>query len=465
LGPVQDNTGLLVMMIGMAGLRMLRQEHQARNRIVIIGRPIKGHIMEKREEKLVTVVDALSEDIVSFAKRLVAQPSILGNEATVLEEMEKELDRLGFNPSRVPIDPSLLNDHPGFAPVPWTYEGRYNVIGTRPADSGGGKSALFNGHLDVVSPEPLAGWAHDPFGPMEKEGWLYGRGAGDMKAGIAAMTYAVRAIDIAGFGLAAPVTIETVIEEECSGNGALACRQAGLNAEAVLIPEPFGPIILTAQVGAAWFKVTLTGVPKHVMDTHGGVNAIEKCFPLIAALRRMEKALNCQVHPAFERIGHPANLNIGIFKSGDWPSTVPAKAEFHCRIGFLPGTAYDQIRQEVIRVITEAASEDPWLAANPPEVDFYGLRSEGHCLSPEMPAFRLLNSCHQSLTGCPAENFISTATTDLRAFVHFGKGQATCFGPVAENIHAENERVRIDSIIHTARVYALFLARWCGLVE
>ncbi len=56
-------------------------------------------------------------------------------------------------------------------------------------------------------------------------------------------------------------------------------------------------------------------------------------------------------------------------------------------------------------------------------------------------------------------------TTDLSAFQHFGKGQATCYGPVAENIHAANERVKIGSVIHVAKTYALFLARWCGLAE
>ncbi len=397
--------------------------------------------------------------------RLVAKPSTLGNEAGVLREMEKELDQLDFNPTKIPIDPAALKDHPGFAPVPWNYENRYNVIGTRPANTDGGKSALFNGHLDVVSPEPLERWTRDPFDPLEMDGWLYGRGAGDMKAGVAAMTYAVRAVDTAGFGLAAPVTIEGVIEEECSGNGALACLAAGLDAEAVLIPEPFGPTILTAQIGVAWFKVTLTGVPKHVLDTHGGVNAIEKCFPLIAALRRLEATLNRSEHPAFKGIENPANLNIGIIKSGDWPSTVPAKAEFHCRMGFFPETPYEDIRRDIVRAVSEAAAEDPWLASHPPAVEFYGFRSEGHSLDPGMQAFRQLDGCHRSLTGSPAENFISTATTDLRAFVQFGRGQATCFGPVAENIHAENERVWIDSIVHTARVYALFLARWCSLVE
>lgn len=421
--------------------------------------------LNKQEEKLMAAVDSLAGDMVDFTKRLVAQPSTLGNEAGVLDEMENELARLGFNPARVPINPEALADCPGFAPVPWTYDNRYNLVGSRPAEGNGGKSALFNGHLDVVSPEPLECWTRDPFNPLEKGGWIYGRGAGDMKAGVAAMTYAVRAVEAAGFGLAAPVTIEGVIEEECSGNGALACRAAGFDAEAVLIPEPFGPTILTAQVGVAWFKVALDGVAKHVLDTHGGVNAIEKCFPLIEALRRLEKEINRVGHPIFAGIDNPANLNIGIIKSGDWPSTVPAKAEFHCRIGFFPKTPFEELRCKVVQAIDEAARKDPWLIDNPPEVEFYGFRSDGHVLEQGLPAMAVLDHCHQSLAGAPAEAFICTCTTDLRAFVHFGRGQATCFGPVAENIHAEDERVRIDSIVHTARVYALFLARWCGLVE
>lgn len=421
--------------------------------------------MEKLEKMLVSKVEALSSDIVDFTSRLVARDSTLGHEAGVLQVMEDELLQLGHEPVRVDIDPEKLAGHPGFAPVPWSYDGRYNIVATRAAEGTGGKSVLFNGHLDVVSPEPIENWQQDPFDPLVKDGWIYGRGAGDMKAGVAAMTYAVKAIDKAGIGLNAPVTIETVIEEECSGNGALACRLAGLDADAVLIPEPFGPTILTSQVGVAWFKVALTGISKHAMDTHGGVNAIEKCYPLFSALRRLEKNLNRQGHPAFSGKANPANLNIGIIKSGDWPSTVPARAEFHCRIGFFPGTPFEQIRQEVTQAVANAAADDRWLAANPPEVEFYGFRSEGHSLDLNLPAYRFLSDCHQSIIGRPAEPFVSTCTTDLRSFVHFGQGQATCFGPVAENIHAENERVRIDSIIHTAKVYALFLARWCGVCE
>jgi acetylornithine deacetylase len=421
--------------------------------------------MNPSEEKLLQAVESLADSVVDFTARLVAEPSTLGNEASVLKVMEDELIRLQYAPQRVEVDPVALAGHPGFAPVPWSYEGRYNVVAVRPADGEGGQSALFNGHLDVVSPEPLERWDRDPFEPLVTDGWLHGRGGGDMKAGVAAMTYAVKAVEAAGFGLSAPVTLEAVIEEECSGNGALACLATGFDAQAVLIPEPFGPTILTSQVGVCWFKASLSGVPKHVLDTHGGVNAIEKCYLLMAALRKMEEELNDKPHPAFPNNPHPANLNIGKISGGDWPSTVPAMAEFHCRQGFLPDTSFVEIRALISQTIAQAAAADEWLAQNPPLVEFYGFRSQGHQAQPDLPAFKLLSGCQKDLAGQPAQSFESTATTDLRSFVHYGQGQATCFGPVAENIHAENERVNIESVIHTAKAYALFLARWCGLVE
>jgi acetylornithine deacetylase len=421
--------------------------------------------MNSQEEKLIQAVESLVPELIDLTKLLVAQPSTLGNETSALEVMEGELTKLGFTHQRIPIDPELLSEHPGFAPVPWGYEGRYNLVAHRPADQEGGKSALFNGHLDVVSPAPLDRWESNPFEPFEKEGWLFGRGSGDMKSGIAAMTYALKAVETAGLELRAPVFLETVIEEECSGNGALACLHAGVDADAVLIPEPFGPTLLTAQVGVVWFKVTLDGVPVHVLDAQSGVNAIEKCFPLFKALRKLEEDLNRKVHPAFSGLGHPANLNIGIIKGGDWPSTVPAFAEFHCRLGFTPDIACPEIRNRVARTIAEAASSDAWLSKNPPRVDFYGFRSEGHHLSLDLPALKTLGACHRDLSGKAAESFVSTATTDLRTFVRFGRGQATCFGPVAERIHGANECVNIDSVVHTAKVYAMFLLRWCNSME
>ena len=421
--------------------------------------------MNKIEKHIIDSIDTLADDILDLACRLVAEPSTLENEASVLQVMEAELNRLSFEPFRLPVDPAALAKHPGFAPVPWSYEGRYNVVAKREAAADGGRSLIFNGHLDVVSPEPLKLWDRNPYDPVERDGWLYGRGAGDMKSGVAAMTYAVHAVEKAGFGFKAPVTIEAVIEEECGGNGALACVAAGHDAEAVLIPEPLGLSILTAQLGVLWFKVSLTGVPRHVEKATAGVNAIEKCIPLISALRSLEAEMNRDPHPLYRDIAHPIKLNIGVIKGGDWPSTVPAAAEFHCRLSFFPDNSFEQTRQRIIDTIGTATRQDPWLAENQPQIEFYGFRSQGHVEKGDRPAFNTLNDCHRELFGSDAENTISTATTDVRAYHHYTEAQATCYGPVAENVHAADERVKIDSVIDTAKVYALFLARWCGLAE
>ena len=169
--------------------------------------------------------------------------------------------------------------------------------------------------------------------------------------------------------------------------------------------------------------------------------------------------------PSFRQQAHPINLNIGIIKGGDWPSTVPAVAEFHARLAFFPGVEYDSVCKLIEEKIQRAAKNDPWLAANPPRVSFYGFRSQGHSLSRTLPALHTLNACHKSLTGSDAASCVACCTTDLRAFVHYGQGQATCYGPVAEAIHAANERVLIESLVDTTKTYALFLSRWCGLAE
>lgn len=422
--------------------------------------------MNAREKKIISTVDALSDDILELAMRLVEQPSTLGNEAGAVDLLEQEWRGLGFLPHRVPVEPDKLAEHPRFAPVPWSYEGRENLVAVRPAEGEGGRSALFNGHLDVVSPEPAEFWHTDPFVPVIRDGWLHGRGSGDMKAGVAAMSHALYAVKQAGFGLRAPVTLAAVIEEECCGNGALATLDAGYDGEAVLIPEPFGPTIYTAQLGVLWFKVRLRGVPTHVQDTAAGTNAIEKSYPLIAALRDLEARMNEEERPsAYRDIAHPINLNIGIFKGGDWPSTVPAVAEFHGRLSFFPGTSYETVRRRIEETVARSAAQDPWLAANTPEIEFYAFRSEGHTLDRARPVPSSLNDCHRALTGRDAESYVSTCTTDLSAYHFYGRGEGTCYGPVAEDIHGADERVRIDSIHQVARTYALFLARWCGLAD
>ncbi len=415
-----------------------------------------------------TAVDALADDMIDLTAALTAEPSVRGNEKSALLVMEEAMLRLGHAPVRVPMDSKRLKSHPGFAPVPWEYNPgeQFNLVAVQGANGTGGRSCVLNGHLDVVSPEPSDAWETAPFEPVIRDGWMHGRGAGDMKAGVAAMTHALAAVERAGFGLRGEVLLETVIDEECSGNGALACLDAGFDADAVLIPEPFGPTVLTHQVGVMWFKVMVEGTPGHVLATEAGANAIECCHPLMEALRELERDMNEEPHPAaYAHHPHPLNLNIGIIAGGDWPSTVPARAEFHGRLSFYPGTPFETVRKRVQACIHARANRDDRLRTNPPRVEFYGFRSDGHSLSPDAPMLGVLDRCHADLVGSSPERYIATCTTDLRAFFSHGRGRGVCYGPVAENIHGINERVRLDSILATARTYALFLARWCKLAE
>lgn len=424
--------------------------------------------MNKQEQKLIDTVNSLGDEIIDFTARLAGEPSTLGNEQSVLRVMESEMKKLGFAPEKVAIDKDKLAKHPGFAPVPWEYDPdkNYNLAAVKKAAGDGGKTTVFNGHLDVVSPKPMEQWDTDPFTPVVKDGWMYARGAGDMKAGVAAMTYALGCVEKAGFGLKADATLEAVIDEECSGNGAVAVLNAGYDAEAVLIPEPFSPTILTSEVGVMWFKVAIKGKSSHVLATRAGANAIERCFPLMRALRELEQEMNETPRPAeWKDVNHPINLNIGIVQGGDWASTVPAAAEFHCRLSFFPDEDFASARKRVQACVDKCAKDDDWLRENPPVVEFYGFRSDGHTIAADAPQLSLLARCHQDLTGKKPDEYLCTCTTDLRAFFCYGQARGTCYGPVAERIHAANEKVNLESIVHTARAYALFLARWNGLAE
>jgi acetylornithine deacetylase len=165
---------------------------------------------------------------------------------------------------------------PGFSPVAISYGDAYNVVATHTPRRQTGRSLILNGHIDVVPTGPEEKWSRDPYDPAIIDGWMYGRGSGDMKAGLSACLFALKALRGLGLQPAAPVHLQSVVEEECTGNGALACLQRGYRAEAALIPEPLEPKILRAQVGPIWFKVEVNGNPQHASGAFSlGSNAIE----------------------------------------------------------------------------------------------------------------------------------------------------------------------------------------------
>lgn len=416
------------------------------------------------EKRIVAECEALMDEALTLTSDLVRGYSVLGREHGALETMERWFERLDLPATRVPLDAPGFAEHPRRAPAEWDSTGRYNLV-SRLNPEASGPHLVFNGHLDVVPAEPTDMWTRPPWEPWERDGWLYGRGAGDMKAGIAAMTLAVHAVRRAGETIDFPLTLQTVIEEECTGNGALACLHQGYGGDFVLIPEPFGAQIYSGQVGVLWFRLRLDGVPAHVLDTGAGSNAIEAILDYLPAFKALEAEINALPRPAaYAEHPHPFNLSLGKIEGGNWASSVPAHAVLEGRVGFPPGMTPDdamaRVRQTVERRHAELANGNPL-----PRLDFHGFRSEGHRVDLDVPGIRLLSACHEALLGEPPAHYLSTCTTDLRAFHVSGEIAGTCYGPVAERIHGVDECVSIDSIRHVLTTYALFLHRWARLAE
>jgi acetylornithine deacetylase len=406
------------------------------------------------------------DDTVVFLRQLVQQPSTLGNELGVQKVIFRRLEELGLEPTMWDLDVDLLRDHPSFGPLEIGYTDRPNVTAVLPAAALGGRGLILNGHIDVVSAEPLVNWTHDPYGAEIEGDWMFGRGAADMKAGVAAMILAVEAVRAAGVGLRGDVTLESVIEEECTGNGTLACALAGLTADAAIVPEPHGLEASQATVGVIWFRVRTRGRASHVLAAESAVNAIEGMFRVIQALRQLEAELNAEErHPYYRQHPHPINLNIGTIRSGDWPSTVPSECAIECRLACQPGTTVDEVHARVRSAVQALTHSDDWFAQNPPLVEFFGFRAEPSVVDPGSAAMRTLAVCHTSVVGTDLAFRANTATTDQRFFLNNLGIPATSYGPVGQNIHAGEERVLIPSILQTARVLALYLLRWCGVAD
>lgn len=413
-------------------------------------------MLSASERRVIEVCDELFEETLLLTESLVRAYSILGNEQEALEIMEAWYRQEGLEVKRVPMQESVLVDPEKPSA---SIDGRYNVMGMLNAASSGAH-LVFNGHLDVVPARPETMWTRPPWEPWRDDDWLYGRGAGDMKAGIAAMAMAVKAVRQAGLAIEHPLTLQTVIEEECSGHGALACVKAGHAGDFVLIPEPFGAALVAGQVGVLWFRIGLDGVPTHVLDTSAGSNAIEAITSLFGALKSLEEEINARPrHALFQGMESPFNLNVGRIEGGDWASSVPAHASLEGRIGFPPDMAVADVMEMIENCVHEATGKLGGGISNL-KVDFHGFRSEGVVVDMNNPGIHLLGECHHDLTGEAIASRALTCTTDLRAFHVHGGVTGTCYGPVAENIHGIDERVNLESVRHVLKAYALFLCRW-----
>ena len=414
---------------------------------------------------IIDSVDAGFAEQVALTAELVRFPSLRGDEHTAQDFLAGEMRRRGLAVDRFPVRVEDISSLPGFSPVHVSYDNVFNVVGSHRAETVKGRSLILNGHIDVVPVGPLDMWTTPPFEPRREGKWLYGRGSGDMKAGLVGCLAALDALERAGYRPAADVFVQSVVEEECTGNGALACLARGYRAEAALIPEPNWDKLLTAQVGVLWFQVHVRGIPVHVREAGAGANAIEAAFGLMQALHGLEEEWNRRQasYPPFDKVEHPINLNVGKIAGGDWPSSVPAWCTFDVRVAVYPGQDIAEAKREIERTIQGAARKNRFLDNSPPEIVYHGFEAEGYLLKDAETQVSTLAAAHRAVFGSDLEEVAVTGTTDARFFGLYAGIPALVYGPYSESIHGFDERVDLDSTRRVTKVMAMFIADWCGL--
>lgn len=424
-----------------------------------------GSLDDALAVEILAAVDSGFSTQTSFTQELVRYSSLRSQEHNAQAFIHRSLGERGYAMDRWAIDVGEIENHPGFSPVKVSYENAVNVVAThRPRDELG-RSLILNGHIDVVPTGPVDMWQHPPFDPWIDGDWMYGRGSGDMKAGLAANIFALDALRALGFQPAATTYVQSVTEEECTGNGALSCLVRGYTADAAIIPEPEDDKLVRANVGVIWCRVHLRGRPVHTRVAGSGFSAIDGAYHLMTALRELAEEWNAKKteHPYFEDLEHPINVVFGQIHGGDWASMVPAWCWFDVRIAIYPGVDPRDAAREIEACLHQATRNDPSLANNPPEVEYTGFFAEGYVLEEGSEAEQTLARAHMHSYGKDLESFVTPGYLDGRVFVLYDDCPCLVYGPYSENIHGIDERVSLASVKRVTGSIALFIADWCGL--
>jgi acetylornithine deacetylase len=418
-------------------------------------------------ESLRAAIDRNFDDQVAFLARMVQFRSLRGQEAPQQAWMAQQFAERGYAVDRFSLADVNLPSHPKAVPMDGIdLAGSHQVVATYDR-KGKGRSLILQGHVDVVPEGPDDLWSDPPYAATVRDGWMIGRGAQDMKAGVSAMIFALDAIRAAGYAPDARIHLQTVTEEESTGNGALSTLMRGYRADACLIPEPTAHTLTRAQVGAVWFRLCVRGTPVHVAYAETGTSAILSAMHLVRCFQDYTRTLNVAAahHRWFGTVKEPIKFNVGIIKGGDWASSTAAWCDLDCRIGLLPGETPQQAMRGVEKCLADAQRADSFLSENPAELVWSGFQADPSVCEPGSDAEAALHVAHQTAFEAPMQERLSTAVNDTRYYcVDYGI-PALCYGPYGIGPHAFDERVELESVRKTTLSIALFVASWCGLTR
>lgn len=428
------------------------------------------------EAAVVQLIERNRQEVISYLQQLIQYRTITPQTGITVESgdyralqqlVAETLKQMAFSISSWEVDASQLEDFPGSGINPARDLSKMPVVVGQKQGIGEGRSLILNGHYDVVPPGELGNWKYDPFSGEVEDGRIYGRGACDMKGGIAAMLMAIKFIQQAGVQLAGDLTVQVVPDEEMSCMGTLACCQQGYRADAAIIPEPVDMNVLVAMRGSYFGFIHVYGRAGHaeLAQPHwregGAVNAVSKAAQIVTTLDELNRQWEGQPERQHKYVPGTKVIVTSI-SGGEWEVTYPEKAEIGFSLMFPPGG--EDSADELVDFVAKTAAKDDWMAENPPLVDFNPVSFYGAEISEEEPIAQLGKQVLGEL-GYAAEFKGFGSLTDAIHLINAAKVPTISIGPGGATAHATDEYVEIDELVDTTKALALAVMRWCGVVN
>jgi succinyl-diaminopimelate desuccinylase len=389
-------------------------------------------------------------DPIANLQTLIRCPSVTPAEGGALSALEAMLAPLGFTVER------MIATEPGLPDI----ENLYARLGTD------GPHLMFAGHTDVVPVGDEASWSHPPFGAEIADGEMFGRGAVDMKGGIACFIAAVaRHIEKHGAPKGSISFLITGDEEGPSVNGTEKllkwAAEKGEHWDACLVGEPTNPDALgdmnkIGRRGSVSGKVTVFGVQGHAAYPHLADNAVRGLLPLSAALMDPPFDAGTAEFPA-------SNLEVTTVDVGN-PATnvVPAKATFAFNIRFNDTWTADTVKAEIIRRLDAAASDQTLRPdRQPTRYEITWAERPSHVfLTRNNALIGSLSAAVEAVTGKQPTLSTTGGTSDARFIKDYCP--VVEFGLVGQTMHMVDERVALADLETLTQIYGTFLTRWFG---
>ncbi|WP_420442298.1 acetylornithine deacetylase/succinyl-diaminopimelate desuccinylase family protein [Candidatus Palauibacter sp.] len=412
----------------------------------------------RREDRVLAEVETARDEIVAFTAEMIRIPTVNPPGECYRDCAEligRRLETTGFAVEYVEAEgrPEHTADYP-----------RVNVVGRGAALPGRPRLHL-NGHFDVVPPGD--GWTVDPFAGVVREGRIYGRGASDMKSGIAAAVFALEALRRAGVELEGAVDISATVDEESGGFAGVShlCEAGVISSDDTryaIIPEPFGPgRVCVGHRGVYWFDVIAHGHTAHGSMSHLGRSAIDDMGALLEAFRTRlapDLATRLSALPVVPEPSRRPSLNVNAITGGQSGEATQAPcvadrcaATFDRR--FIPEEPFDEVRAEIARLVASVEGDDPERRFTIEE------RMVVHPTSapPGSPLVAALSRAVETVIGRPPELVASPGTYDQKHLARIaGIKHCVAYGPgPLEEAHQPDESCAVDDLVASTQALAL----------